>query len=414
MAEHTNVVITGLGTTNPLGGDVTSTWAGAVAGRSGVSTLEYDWVSQYELPVTFAGQLATPVEDVLEKREMRRMDPSAQFAVIAARQAWADAGAPEMDGERLGTVVASGIGGVTTLVNAWDTIKEKGVRRVLPLTVPMLMPNSPSAYVSLEVGAQAGSHTPVSACASGAEAVGYAMDMIRSGRADVVLAGGTEAAKHPLPIASFAKMQALSTRNEDPQGASRPYDVNRDGFVLGEGAAILILESEEHAKARGARIYARVAGVGMTSDAYAIAPPDPSGAGQERALRRALEDSGVRPADLVHVNAHATSTPAGDGIEADAIRSAAGDDADHIAVSATKSMTGHLLGGAGALESMLTVMALHERTAPPTINVTEPEPDLPIDLVRDEARTLPEGQIAAVNNAFGFGGHNVAVVFTSA
>jgi len=414
MAEHTNVVITGLGTTNPLGGDVTSTWAGAVAGRSGVSTLEYDWVRQYELPVTFAGQLATPVEDVLEKREMRRMDPSAQFAVIAARQAWADAGAPEMDGERLGTVVASGIGGVTTLVNAWDTIKEKGVRRVLPLTVPMLMPNSPSAYVSLEVGAQAGSHTPVSACASGAEAVGYAMDMIRSGRADVVLAGGTEAAKHPLPIASFAKMQALSTRNEDPQGASRPYDVNRDGFVLGEGAAILILESEEHAKARGARIYARVAGVGMTSDAYAIAPPDPSGAGQERALRRALEDSGVRPADLVHVNAHATSTPAGDGIEADAIRSAAGDDADHIAVSATKSMTGHLLGGAGALESMLTVMALHERTAPPTINVTEPEPDLPIDLVRDEARTLPEGQIAAVNNAFGFGGHNVAVVFTSA
>src|SRR5690625_198893 len=246
MAEHTNVVITGLGTTNPLGGDVTSTWAGAVAGRSGVSTLEYDWVSQYELPVTFAGQLATPVEDVLEKREMRRMDPSAQFAVIAARQAWADAGAPEVDGERLGTVVASGIGGVTTLVNAWDTIKEKGVRRVLPLTVPMLMPNSPSAYVSLEVGAQAGAHTPVAACASGAEAVGYALDMIRSGRADMVLAGGTEAAKHPLPIASFAKMQALSTRNDDPQGASRPYDVNRDGFVLGEGAAVVVLESEEH------------------------------------------------------------------------------------------------------------------------------------------------------------------------
>jgi len=413
MAEHTNVVITGLGTTNPLGGDVASTWEGAVAGRSGVSTLEYDWVSQYELPVTFAGQLATPVEDVLEKREMRRMDPSAQFAVIAARQAWADAGAPEVDGERLGTVVASGIGGVTTLVNAWDTIKEKGVRRVLPLTVPMLMPNSPSAYVSLEVGAQAGAHTPVSACASGAEAVGYALDMIRSGRADMVLAGGTEAAKHPLPIASFAKMQALSTRNDDPQGASRPYDVNRDGFVLGEGAGILILESEEHAKARGARIYARVAGAGMTSDAYAIAPPDPSGAGQERALRRALDDSGVQPGDLVHVNAHATSTPAGDGIEAEAIRRATGDDADHIAVSATKSMTGHLLGGAGALESLLTVMALHERTAPPTINVTDPEPDLAIDLVRDEARTLPEGQIAAVNNAFGFGGHNVAVVFTS-
>lgn len=413
MADQTNVVITGLGTTNPLGGDVTSTWDGAVAGRSGVSTLTDDWVSQYELPVTFAGQLAVPPEEILATREMRRMDPSAQFAVIAARQAWADAGEPDLPGERLGTVVASGIGGVTTLVNAWDTIKEKGVRRVLPLTVPMLMPNSPSAYVSLEVGAQAGSHTPVSACASGAEAVGYAMDMIRSGRADVVLAGGTEAAKHPLPIASFAKMQALSTRNDDPEGASRPYDTNRDGFVLGEGAAILVLESEEHARARGARIYARVAGTGMTSDAYAIAPPDPSGAGQERALRRALQDADVSPADLVHVNAHATSTPAGDGIEAAAIRRACGEDTDHIAVSATKSMTGHLLGGAGALESLLTVLALTERTAPPTINVTDPEPDLPIDLVRDEARELPEGQIAGVNNAFGFGGHNVAVVFTS-
>lgn len=414
MADQKNVVITGLGTTNPLGGDVASTWAGAVAGRSGVSTLEYDWVSQYDLPVTFAGQLAHSPEEVLPKREMRRMDPSAQFAVIAARQAWTDAGEPDVDRERLGTVVASGIGGVTTLVDAWDTIRDKGVRRVLPLTVPMLMPNSPSAYVSLEVGARAGSHTPVSACASGAEAVGYGLDMIRSGRADMVLAGGTEAAKHPLPIASFAKMQALSTRNEDPEGASRPYDTNRDGFVLGEGAAILVLESEEHAEARGAHIYARVAGAGMTSDAYAIAPPDPSGAGQERALRRALDDAGMRAADVVHVNAHATSTPAGDGIEAEAIRRAAGHEADHIAVSATKSMTGHLLGGAGALESLLTVLALTERTAPPTINVSDPEPNLPIDLVRNEPRSLPAGQIAAINNAFGFGGHNVAVVFTSA
>src|SRR5690625_1627221 len=246
MTDQTNVVVTGLGTTNPLGGDAASTWDAALAGRSGVRTLEQDWVSEYELPVTFAGQLAEPVEEKLTRQEMRRMDPSAQFAMIAAREAWADAGVPEVDGERLGAVVASGIGGVTTLVNAWDTIKEKGVRRVLPLTVPMLMPNSPAAYVSIELGAKAGSHTPVSACASGAEAIGYGLEMIRTGRADIVVAGGTEAATHPLPIASFAKMQALSTRNDDPAGASRPYDVNRDGFVLGEGAAVVVLESEEH------------------------------------------------------------------------------------------------------------------------------------------------------------------------
>lgn len=413
MTDQTNVVVTGLGTTNPLGGDLASTWEGALAGRSGVRTLEPDWVARYDLPVTFAGQLAVPVEEMLTRQEMRRMDPSAQFAIIAAREAWADAGAPEVDGERLGSVVASGIGGVTTLVDAWDTIKEKGVRRVMPLTVPMLMPNSPAAYVSIEVGAKAGSHTPVSACASGAEAIGYGLEMIRTGRADIVVAGGTEAATHPLPIASFAKMQALSTRNDDPAAASRPYDVNRDGFVLGEGAAVVVLESEEHAKARGAKVYARVAGVGMSADAYAVAPPDPTGAGQERALRLALTNAGVTAADLVHVNAHATSTPVGDGIEADAIVRTLGADADHVAVSATKSMTGHLLGGAGALETLLTILAVHERKAPPTINVTDPEPDLNINLVRDVPRDLPAGSIAAVNNAFGFGGHNVAVVITN-
>ncbi|WP_148239314.1 beta-ketoacyl-[acyl-carrier-protein] synthase family protein [Ruania zhangjianzhongii] len=413
MTDQTNVVVTGLGTTNPLGGELATTWEGALAGRSGVRTLEQDWVAKYDLPVTFAGQLAVPADQMLTRQEMRRMDPSAQFAIIAAREAWADAGAPEVDGERLGSVVASGIGGVTTLVDAWDTIKEKGVRRIMPLTVPMLMPNSPAAYVSIEVGAKAGSHTPVSACASGAEAIGYGLEMIRTGRADVVVAGGTEAATHPLPIASFAKMQALSTRNDDPAAASRPYDVNRDGFVLGEGAAIVVLESEEHAKARGAKIYARVAGVGMTADAYAIAPPDPTGAGQERALRLALENAGVTAADLVHVNAHATSTPVGDGIEAEAIVRTLGSAAEHVAVSATKSMTGHLLGGAGALETLLTILAVHERTAPPTINVTDPEPDLSIDLVRDVPRELPAGSIAAVNNAFGFGGHNVAVVITN-
>src|SRR5690625_675753 len=291
MTDQTNVVVTGLGTTNPLGGDAASTWDAALAGRSGVRTLEQDWVSEYELPVTFAGQLAEPVEEKLTRQEMRRMDPSAQFAMIAAREAWADAGVPEVDGERLGAVVASGIGGVTTLVNAWDTIKEKGVRRVLPLTVPMLMPNSPAAYVSIELGAKAGSHTPVSACASGAEAIGYGLEMIRTGRADMVLAGGTEAATHPPPLAPFAKLQALSTRNDDPAAASRPYDVNRDGFVLGEGAGIIILESEEHARARGAKIYAEIAGVGVTGDAHHIAAPEPAGNDHTPAMKRALADA---------------------------------------------------------------------------------------------------------------------------
>ncbi|HLR57230.1 MAG TPA: beta-ketoacyl-[acyl-carrier-protein] synthase family protein [Beutenbergiaceae bacterium] len=407
MSEEVSIVVTGVGATSPLGGDVATTWQAALAGESGVATMEHDWVSEHDLPVTFAAELAVKPEEVLPRPQMRRMDPSAQYAVIAAKEAWADAGAPELDGERLGSVIASGIGGVWTLLSSWDTLKESGPRRVLPLTVPMLMPNSPAAYVSLEVGAKAGAHTPVSACASGAEAIGYAVDMIRSGRADAVVAGGTEAAVHPLPIAAFAKMQALSTKNDDPQSASRPYDVNRDGFVLGEGAGVVVLEREDHAKARGAKIYARIAGVGMSADSYAIAPPDPTGAGQERAMRFAIEDAGLTGPDVVHVNAHATSTPAGDGVEAAAVNRVIGEQA---VVSATKSMTGHLLGGAGALEAIFTILAVQNRLAPPTINVVEPEEDLPIDLVRGTPRELPGGDIAAINNAFGFGGHNIALV----
>lgn len=412
MASRT-VVVTGLGATSPLGGDAPSTWRNALTGTSGVRTLAHEWAQQYEIPVQFAAELAVPASDVLSRPEQRRMDPSAQYAMIAAREAWADAGSPELDGTRLGTVVASGIGGVWTLLDAWDTLRERGMRRVMPLTVPMLMANSSAAYVSLELGAQAGSHTPVSACASGAEAIGQAVEMIRSGRADVVVAGGTEAAIHPLPLAAFAKMQALSTRNDDPAGASRPYDVARDGFVLGEGAGLVVLESAEHARSRGARVYAELAGVGMSADAYAIAPPDPEGTGQQRAMELALADAGAGAKDVVHVNAHATSTPAGDGVEAAAIRRSLGDDADHVAVSATKSMTGHLLGGAGALETLLTVLAVHDRTAPPTINVTQVDDDLDIDLVRDEPRELPQGDIVGLNNAFGFGGHNVALVVRS-
>ena len=406
------VVVTGIGTTNPLGGDVPSTWEAALAGRSGVRTLENDWAEKYGMSVNFAGQLVVKPEDVLSRPETKRMDPSAQYAIVATREAWADAGSPEVDPERLGSIVSSGIGGVWTLLTAWDTVRDRGADRVLPLTVPMLMPNSPTAYVELEVGARAGAHAPVSACASGAEAIGMAFEMIESGRADVVVAGGTEAAIHPLPISAFAAMQALSKRNDDPAAASRPYDMDRDGFVLGEGAGILILESEEHAKARGARVYARLTGVGMTSDAHHIAAPDPEGAGQTRAMKLALKRAELAPTDVSHVNAHATSTPVGDMIEARGIRGVMGAHADNVLLSATKSMTGHLLGGAGALESVFTVLALRDRTAPPTINVDNPDPELQVDLVRNTPRALAaSGDLAAINNSFGFGGHNVALVF---
>ena len=408
------VVITGLGATTPLGGDVASTWQAALAGRSGARPLANDWAEKYEIPVSFAATLAVPAADVLPRPEMKRMDPSAQYAMIAAREAWAHAGAPEVEGERLGAVVSSGIGGIWTILDAWDTLQEKGARRVLPMTVPMLMPNSPAAYVELEFGARAGAHALVSACASGAEAIGYGVEMIRSGRADVVIAGGTEAAVHPMPIAAFAASRTLSTRNDDPEGASRPYDTGRDGFVLGEGAAIVVLESEAHAASRGATIHARIAGVGLSSDGYHITSPEPSGRGQVAAMRSALADAGVSAADIRHVNAHATSTVVGDLIEARGVREVLGAAADSVALSATKSMTGHLLGGAGALETVFTVLALRDRLAPPTINVTDPDPELALDLVRDTPRALPDGQIAAINNSFGFGGHNVALVVTSA
>lgn len=408
------VVITGLGATTPLGGDVPSTWAAALAGESGARTFDNDWVETYELPVTFAAQLRVHPSEVLSRPEMKRMDPSAQYAIVALREAWADAGAPEVEPTRLGAVVSSGIGGIWTTLDAWDTLREKGARRVLPMTVPMLMPNSPTAYVGLELGAQAGAHALVSACASGAEAIGYAAEMIRSGRADVVVAGGTEAAIHPMPIAAFAASRTLSTRNDDPAAASRPYDVERDGFVLGEGAGIVVLESAAHAAARGARVHARIAGVGLSADGYHMTSPEPEGRGQIAAMRRALEDAGVAAADVAHVNAHATSTTVGDLVEARSIRSVLGAAADGVALSATKSMTGHLLGGAGALETIFTVLALRERTAPPTINVSQPDPELVLDLVRDTPRALAGGQLAAINNSFGFGGHNVALVLTTA
>ena len=405
------VVVTGLGATTPLGADVDSTWAALIAGKSGVRLLTEDW--RELLPVHFAARVHTEPADQMERVEMRRLDRSEQFALVASREAWKDAGTPDVDKERLGVVIASGIGGVITLLDQYDNLKEKGARGVSPHTVPMLMPNGPAANVGLELQAKAGVHTPVSACASGAEAIGYALEMIRTNRADMIVSGGVEAAIHQLPMAGFAAMKALSTRNDAPERASRPYDRDRDGFVLGEGGGILILEEYEHAKARGAKIYCELVGQGLSSDGYHIAAPDPEGAGVQRAIKFALADAKLSTKDIVHLNAHATSTPAGDVAEANALRLALGSDIDHVAVSATKSMTGHLLGGAGAIESVFIVKALQERLAPPTINIENLDPAVTVDVVRDKARALPAGQIAALNDSFGFGGHNVVLAFAT-
>lgn len=414
--NHT-VVVTGVGATTPLGGDASSTWEGLIAGRSGISHLEQDWAA--ELPVRIAASIAVDPGTVLPRPQARKLDRSAQFALIAAREAWADAGFtgkagedPSVDPDRLGAVVASGIGGVTTLLDQYDVLREKGVRKVSPHTVPMLMPNGPAANVGLEVGARAGVHTPVSACASGAEAIGYAIEMIRSGRADVVVAGGTEASIHPLPIVAFGNMMAMSKNNDDPQGASRPFDVNRNGFVMGEGSGVIVLESAEHAAARGARVYAEAVGQGISADSHHITQPEPSGNGIAHALQNLLESTDLKPAEVAHINAHATSTPQGDVAEIKALRKIFGDDVDHMAISATKSMTGHLLGGTGGVETVASVLALHHRLAPPTINLDELDPEVDADVVRGEARPLTgEGPLVALNDSFGFGGHNVVLAF---
>jgi 3-oxoacyl-[acyl-carrier-protein] synthase II len=406
------VVVTGLGVTSPVGGDVASTWEALLAGKSGVRHLTEDWAQ--ELPVQIAAVAAVEPTDILERVKARRLDRSAQFAMVAAMEAWADSGLADggVEPERLGVALASGIGGVTTLLANYDALKEKGPRRVSPLAVPMLMPNAPAANVGLYVGARAGVNTPVSACASGNEGVALATDQIRLGRADVVLAGGTEAAIHPLPMAAFANMMALSKNPGDPTSVSRPWDVARDGFVLGEGAGVLVLEELEHARARGATIYAEVLGAGLTNDAHDIAQPDPEGRGGSRAILRALEDAGIAPADVAHINAHATSTPQGDIAEGLMIHATLGKYADEVVVTSTKSMTGHLLGGAGALESIATVLAIRDRVSPPTINLDDLDPAVELD-IPTTARDLRSGDIAALNNSFGFGGANVAVAFGS-
>jgi 3-oxoacyl-[acyl-carrier-protein] synthase II len=406
------VVVTGIGATTPLGGDSKTTWQNLLAGKSGISTLEQDWVAKHELPVTFAGQAKTPASDILTVQEAKRLDPSSQFALIAAREAWADAGAPEVNPERLAVDYATGIGGVWTLLDAYDVLKERGPRRVLPMTVPMLMPNGPAAAIGMDISARAGVRTAVSACASGTEAIANAFNRIRNGDVDVVVAGGSEAAIHPLPIAAFAAMQALSKRNDAPEKASRPYDLDRDGFVMGEGGGALVLESEDHALARGAKIYAEVVGASVTSDAYHITAPDPEGSAAARAMIGAIEQSGSRLEDVAHINAHATSTPVGDVAEYNALKRVFGNHLSKIAVSATKSSTGHLLGGAGAIEAIFTILALHERTAPPTINLDNPDPEIELDVVTSP-RKLEGSNILAISNSFGFGGHNAVVAFRS-
>ena len=408
--EGRQVVVTGLGATTPIGGDVASTWAALLAGRSGVGVLTEEWAA--ELPVRIAARIEVEPLEVLDRVEARTLDRSQQFAIIAAREAWAHAGKPDVDKDRLGVVFASGIGGVTTLLNQYDVLREKGPRRVSPHTVPMLMPNGPAAAVGLDLQARAGVHTPVSACASGAEAIAVGLEMIRNGRADVVVCGGTEAAIHPLPLAAFASMRAMSTRNDEPLRASRPYDKGRDGFIMGEGAGAVVLEAAEYANARGATILGEIAGAGISSDGYHIAAPDPEGRGVVRALRAALENADLAPSDIVHINAHATSTPAGDVAEAAAIRQVFGAAADSVIVTAPKSTFGHLLGAAGAVEAIATLLSVNNHIVPPTLNLDDKDDDVDLDIVTVDPRPLREG--AAISNAFGFGGHNVVLVIKPA
>ncbi|MGH3858345.1 beta-ketoacyl-[acyl-carrier-protein] synthase family protein [Actinokineospora sp.] len=414
--SNVDVVITGLGATTPLGGDVTTTWEALLAGKNGIRVNDKEWVERYDLPAKLAAPLLVDPTDVLPRVQARRLDRCEQIAIIAAREAWADAGfelprdeeAP-VDPERLGVVIGTGIGGPVTLLDQYELLQRDGLRKVSPLTVPMLMPNGPAAHVGIELRARAGVHTPASACASGAEALATAYQMIQNGRADVVVAGGAEACIHPITVAGFAQSRTLSTRNDEPERASRPFDNDRDGFVLGEGAGVVILETAEHAAARGARVYGRLSGYGMTSDAFHITGNHPEGVGQIKAITNAVRMAGLSAADVTHVNAHATSTVVGDIGEAAAIRKALG---DHVVLTAPKSALGHLVGGAGAVESIITLLSIYYGVIPATRNLENIDPRVGLDVVTGQPRKVE--LTAAVNDSFGFGGHNVALAFTAA
>ena len=398
------VAVTGLGALTPLGPDVAALEEGLLSGRSGVRLLHEPEFAA--LPARLAATV--DLTDRIDRVQARSLDRVQQVALVAAREAWADAGSPQVEPERLAVVIGSGIGGALTILGQHDVLREHGPRRVSPHLVPMLMPNGPAAAVGLELGARGGVHCPVSACASGAEAIALALELLRSGRADVVVAGGAEACVHPLPLAGFAQMRALSTRHDSPEEASRPYDKGRDGFVLGEGAGVLVLERTDFAQARGARVHGHLAGAGLASDAHHVTAPDPAGTGAARSITAALQDAGVQATDIGHINAHATSTPLGDLAEARALVIALGD--HRPPVTATKSCTGHLLGAAGAVEAIATLLALNRGVVPAIRNLDDPDDDADVDAVRLVPRQHPHE--VALTTSFGFGGHDVSLVLT--
>ncbi|MFJ4477053.1 beta-ketoacyl-[acyl-carrier-protein] synthase family protein [Streptomyces xanthochromogenes] len=401
MSDLAEVLVTGLGAITPLGADTPSTWAGMLEGASGATRIEEEWAAG--LPVRVAAGLAVDPLSLLTRVEARKLDRCEQLAMIASREAWRDAGTPEVAPERLAVVIGTGTGGVLTTLGQDDTFERGGARRLSPYAVPMLMPNGPAAWVSMELGAQGGARTPVSACASGAEAIAMGLDLIRAGRADVVVAGGTEACLHPFTIAAFAQMKALSTQDGDPAAVSRPFDAGRSGFVMGEGAGLVVLERAGFARARGARVYGSVAGAAVTSSADHITASDV--AGQVRAIESALRDARLGASDIGVVHAHATSTPSGDLAEAEAVAKAIG---THPVVTATKSMTGHMLGASGAVGAIAALLALRDGTVPATRNLERLDPAVSLDVAAGENRR--GSWDAALANSFGFGGHNVSLV----
>ncbi|WP_435591522.1 KasA/KasB family beta-ketoacyl-ACP synthase [Nocardia sp. bgisy118] len=398
-----SVVVTAYAATTSLADDMDTTWSELLRGQTGIGVLDDDFVAEYDLPVRIGGKLKAHPSAQLSRIEQRRHSYVEQLALVLGRRVWQAAGAPEVEGERLAVAIGTGLGGGDALIDAVDAMRAGGYRKVSPMSVPMVMPNGPAATVGLEIGAKAGIFAPVSACSS--EAVAHAWRLIRSGEADVVVTGGVEGHIHAVPIASFAMMRAMSTRNEEPERASRPFDRDRDGFIFGEAGALMVLESERHARARGAEIHARVLGAGITSDAFHIVASDPEGIGAARAMRKAIETAGLNASDIAHVNAHATSTPIGDVSEANAIAAVT----PHASVYAPKSALGHSIGAVGALESILTMLTLRDQVVPPTLNLDNQAPDIDLDIVAGAPRRQRIDY--AVNNSFGFGGHNVALTF---
>jgi beta-ketoacyl ACP synthase len=399
-------VVTAVEATTALGADIDSTWKGLLAGESGIRVLEDDFVTKWDLPVRIGGHLVDPVDDHMGRLDLRRMSYVQRMSKFLGRRMWDAAGAPEVDPDRFSVVIGTGLGGGEKIVETYDTMNEGGIRKVSPLAVQMIMPNGAAAVVGLDLGARAGVVTPVSACSSGSEAIAHAWRQIVMGDADIAVCGGVEGMIEALPIAAFSMMRAMSTRNDDPAAASRPFDKDRDGFVFGEAGAMMIIETEEHAKARGAKPLARLLGAGITSDAYHMVAPAPDGLRAGRAMTRAMELAGLSPSDISHVNAHATSTSIGDLAEASAIRVAG---VEHAAVYAPKSALGHSIGAVGALESILTVLSLRDGVIPPTLNYETPDPEIELDVVAGEPR-YGDFQYA-INNSYGFGGHNVALAF---